>query len=534
MSKFNQDIFDKIFSRTKSILVSRYEVESTWIDEIVKSSDELIDTTKRRKFKETNKLAKQFRLFRETDLRDFKSFFSVKSTVPKKKKLCREYIFQFFDSENELLLRIDLSNDNKLWTKDGLQFNIGDVENFRDWLSKMIEHFDGLTKNEIIACNVFSHERKIAIGKRPPFRYTSKEWDAITKMGEYIEEYYVDKEIGRDEYEKDDTPSCCLDAIIWEPIEYPGEKGRYDDTIFVTDTRKPLGKGELYKNCHTEERICSKTGDWCKNILFGGKKRHKVDLARYKRNLIQEQVRLDHNKKKFPLPLYFCTQYNWFEYIICDEYTIGFELKELFGLFLAFKLRNTPSTELHYWLDYFYEKEGELFVAYLSKIRRQYKFLFKGRKDTKKEIKRWIGGEKFRLKRTSSGFKKIELEQLDETQVDKFFTFLYKETNGTETPFLTKEEVTSLMNFGFSLPPKSPETTFDLQLVERSAKNPGIIGYCFYRLCEYGAFSAKGEVALFLQNNFKFFRTKTIKQIKEYMRRDKPAKMKFDIENYLP
>ncbi len=504
--------FKKTFERTHSILISRDDIENITL-------------------KKANQIKTQFRLFRDSDLDDFFDLLRIKRSKSKV-QFKPEYTFEHFDSENNSLGSIFYSKKGKLKFKnESNNFLVIESQLFNDWLYEITSQFYGLKNGKIVGCKILDLEHHNSYFNKESPSFSEEEWYDIKKMGRFIEEYYQEKEFGKMKCLEDDTPNCCIRAIIWPPIKTQNSSwsDSEDKKIkFITDTRVPLKGNEIYVNSHTEERICSKTGDWCDKVVFTGKKRHKVDLAAAKRDFLREEIRIDYDKTKFPLVSFFCTDFDFFNYFVCYDYEIAFTQKKEFGLFLMFKLRNTSSTEINYWLDYFHERKGDVFVRFLKKVVKQFDYLIK-EEAIKSEINNWILGEKFQLTHTPEGNKKIELK-INKKQIEKFFSFLYLETNGSESSFLTKSEVTFLLKDGLSLPSKAPVDTFNLGLKKYTVKSPGVIGYCFYLLSQEGEFSVKEELALFMHYHFKYFRNLTTPEIKEMMRNQKPAKMKFEIK----
>ena len=68
---------------------------------------------------------------------------------------------------------------------------------------------------------------------------------------------------------------------------------------------------------------------------------------------------------------------------------------------------------------------------------------------------------------------------LSETEIETFFSFLYKENNGEKKPFLPKDDVIELLKNGFTLS-NSPNRRFKLAL--EGDKSLGIIYYSIHSL----------------------------------------------------
>lgn len=119
-------------------------------------------------------------------------------------------------------------------------------------------------------------------------------------------------------------------------------------------------------------------------------------------------------------------------------------------------------------------------------------------------------------------------------QITHFFTFLIKETNGDETPFLTEEKHYQLLQYGFTVPNKPRTPLIKLKLSNKKTK--AIICYAMYKL--YTAHSMniymKESYAKFLVYNFQEFSKNSVIDIKKRIKDEKPKRMNFDIADYLP
>lgn len=132
------------------------------------------------------------------------------------------------------------------------------------------------------------------------------------------------------------------------------------------------------------------------------------------------------------------------------------------------------------------------------------------------------------------GFTKIDLN-LSPLQERKFLSFFYRENNTTETTFLSEKEVKELFKYGLVISDTPNKTLYKLDL--NSKKKPAnIIFYCFSILFKlyYKNRNAKGQLALFLKNNFVNFKDLELYYIKKEMRSDrKPKLLEFEINKYL-
>lgn len=139
------------------------------------------------------------------------------------------------------------------------------------------------------------------------------------------------------------------------------------------------------------------------------------------------------------------------------------------------------------------------------------------------------------------GYVKIE-GRLSTEEIRRFFSFLYRETNGcpSKEPFLSKEEVEELLKFGFCYPEEEPEKkSFELKL--SGHKTMGIIYYALFQLLPYHKSTwvpkdYKTHFALFLRHNFRNFEGTSNAAIQNNIRGRKPKRMKrgFDLSEYLP
>lgn len=139
----------------------------------------------------------------------------------------------------------------------------------------------------------------------------------------------------------------------------------------------------------------------------------------------------------------------------------------------------------------------------------------------------------FKPKTPPEGFIPIK-SSLTEEEILKFFSFLYLEKNGEDKPFITFEDYKQLLKYGLAVP---NEINSPLISIDQSSQKPiGIIYYCIYKLYTANRYSsnAKIEYAKFLHYNFEDFSHKTVKYLVQNIRNKKPAKMKFNIEKYLP
>lgn len=129
--------------------------------------------------------------------------------------------------------------------------------------------------------------------------------------------------------------------------------------------------------------------------------------------------------------------------------------------------------------------------------------------------------------------------RLDPIQLRRFFSFLHLEHNGSldDQPFLLKEEVEELLQYGLSYPLKEPkDKRFSLRL--NSHKTLNIIYYAMYQLYirhrpTICAKEYKRHFAYFLKHHFDNFDI-PIDSIWNSIRSTKPKRMRknFDLEDY--
>ena len=123
--------------------------------------------------------------------------------------------------------------------------------------------------------------------------------------------------------------------------------------------------------------------------------------------------------------------------------------------------------------------------------------------------------------------------QLTDAEIKQFFSFLYKETNGSDTPFLSEIEVDEILENGFSYT-IIDESAF-LHRIDLSGKSRSIVSYCFYKffLAHLKSKSDKEQIALFLKYTFLNYSDTKVGAIKSEMNSKQPVIMKFNIDKYL-
>jgi hypothetical protein len=123
--------------------------------------------------------------------------------------------------------------------------------------------------------------------------------------------------------------------------------------------------------------------------------------------------------------------------------------------------------------------------------------------------------------------------RLNDSEINKFFSFLYTEKIYQNAPILTHEDVKKLLINGLSITDQPSGEYFNLNI---STNQKGIIQYCFYKLYEKHRLfdSIKKDILQFLINNFTQFKGMDIEKLNKNTTGERPKRMKIIIDNYLP
>lgn len=227
--------------------------------------------------------------------------------------------------------------------------------------------------------------------------------------------------------------------------------------------------------------------------------------------------------------------------------------EEHFDLYTAYTLRQTTASKVGDFLKATqadYKGDFSRFLDHLlldheelipPKILKAAKAWLRALKKAEKQRKFAENGAHF-LKGTqaaSESFVTIP-GNLAPEQLQKFFSFLYLEKNGSPDgePFLKETEVRELLQRGFGYPEKEPaQKPFSLRL--NAHKTHGMVYYALYLLyCRhrtlYPKRNYKDHFAYFLKHNFDNF-NEPIEVIRNCIRSRKPKKMnrRFDLGRYL-
>lgn len=350
-------------------------------------------------------------------------------------------------------------------------------------------------ENDLIAYNSFDTESER--NKKDEFTFTEEELSAIKKMGDCIENYFLEFNLPGDD-RKD------MDEFNWDEV-YTSWKG------------------------HLKHRTATKI---------------------------------------FPYHYYTVLVNRMYVFNTAEFYYVEFEDIDDFSVFFAFRLRNTPLTKINQFLDFHFEQHGDALLNFLESNLIEYGFLYNEK--IIKIVEKWLYRKenikpavealgKIKIERTSNLKEEpnqqtdnIEWEEitddfekneqyysvrttLNQQQIRKFFSFLFRETNQTKTPFLSKKETIELLKCGFSVPDVPNGKYYTLNL-DQKGKPIQIIYYCFSVLNKkaYSKYE-KEYIAKFLKFNFTNFKDIELNKIKNTIRSDrKPTKMFFDIFQYLP
>jgi hypothetical protein len=126
------------------------------------------------------------------------------------------------------------------------------------------------------------------------------------------------------------------------------------------------------------------------------------------------------------------------------------------------------------------------------------------------------------------GFRLIPIGTKTQEDIKHFFSFLCSETNGDDKPFMSKEDVEEMLQFGFGIYEK-PRKYYEIGF----QKDVGIIKYCFYNLYLYLGSISKPEITLFLIQNFTDFKFMLDDNLINQIRGRKPQRIGFEIRDYL-
>lgn len=515
-------------------------------------------------------IVKKYYLTRSTDLFDLRSFFRLEKLSSTEEPIT-DIKIQFHNRHGELIETAYCSDKGLVkFATASSYYQISEYEKFHKWLDGIRIHYKGFEDGKITGSVILDIEKR-----QENTSYKSEERKGVIAMGRYVEDYYNEMRFGKSNYDGDETSDAFVRSIIFKKTKFPklekkrkkqNEKLKKNDPEYydmlengikkddfsesknIPDSLKPLldmiSGGEEKVN-KTYQRKGPPFSISYEDLSIEEKHGYKVRLAWKKRELIQEEVYKEENKKKYPLPLYFCTQYDWFYYSESRQYKVGFEDKKPFRLFLAFKLRNTKPSEMHYWLDELYRMYGEQFLNFLPTVASDYHFLFRKRKQKLKAIEDWISSplelidtDLFQFLPLPPDYQKIQFKsKWNDEQIIKFFCFLYKEKNKNGSPILEKEDFRDLLKYGFCIPPDPLEKKFTLNL-QRSSFSVKAIGYCLGKLFQnfIKIQDEKEKLAKFLKFYFTNFAGKSLEEIKkDILRSDKfPKTMNITIENYFP
>lgn len=398
---------EKAFQRVSSISITRYQVDVSHPDAYIdEKTNQIIDPTGVCIISETSLMGGEFLLKNQIDFFDLKANLDFIDEV-ENRPFVRQYTLIMYDVQEKSLFEFDISYRCNFFKIKGKEdsYKIAFPEKFSNWFSFVYEGFNGIEDGKIIGCKILFREREFFNSKE--LEYTIEEKRAIQKMAWFIEDFYRDKEYGKEDFEADKTPECCIRTYPISELSFPSRKNDEveeplpDDYFVITAEKLGITEEELEQsikelNDYVENppkriRKCPKSNLDCSYDLAGENvQSHRIDLKIRKRFIEQLDINNEYgNGKGFPVLQEFYTDYDTFFYLTCYDYKIGFDEKEPFGLFFAFKMRNTKPSKIHFWLDYFYQKNGIVFLDFVKNNLRDYNHLFIENKAVNEAISEW-------------------------------------------------------------------------------------------------------------------------------------------------
>lgn len=411
---------EKGFQKVHSILITNYEVDMEYPDSYVnEETRNVIYPSGVTIISETNILKSELPLSNKGDIADLKANLSL-IELTEEKSFIREYNIKLYDEEKKNLLEIDLSHQCNFLrvNMEESYYQIALPEKFTNWISFIYKGHNGIKDGKIVGCEILSWERDSFNLKSKKFQYSHKEKESIKRMAQYIKAFYRDNKYGKDEYDADETPECCIASYEVRELSFPSKKKKRikktdlneDYEILNINLEKTKEEQEERQreiddfalNPPRKVRICSESGVKCPIDIMNIKS-FRIDHKIRKQSIKQDEINREFGKSRgFPVIHRFYIEYDTFYYSICYDYKIEFDEKEPFGLFFAFKMRNTKPSKIYYWLDYFFQINGDVFVDFVKNNLLDYKHLFKGKSEIKKAIKGWSKNTKNR-KPSSNG-----------------------------------------------------------------------------------------------------------------------------------
>ncbi|RYE58858.1 MAG: hypothetical protein EOP48_02520 [Sphingobacteriales bacterium] len=121
-------------------------------------------------------------------------------------------------------------------------------------------------------------------------------------------------------------------------------------------------------------------------------------------------------------------------------------------------------------------------------------------------------------------------------EINHYFSFLYQSRGEGEGSYLTKEEVETIFKDGITIPARPLAEKFKLAWTPRYSKK--LVEYFLYQFIQHYNFKEKKSILIFFGNYIEDFaqalHPKALQNLNKNITGDKPSKLFFKVEDFLP